>query len=127
MLQPLPLNNAGPSGWRVDPSTIASRLASIPSYRFGILGVETSLQTDSPALLDFFRHAYRWFPSSGGDPDLSLVAVFSREPAGRPFALAGDQCLDLSNSASPDNRAFLFLLESIMDRIDGSIPNRVIQ
>jgi hypothetical protein len=69
----------------------------------------------------FFAHAYRWFPSQSWGPILDLAAIFDRRVIGRPFALAGSSFLDLSESPSPENHAFLFLLESIMDRIESCI------
>jgi len=87
--------------------------------RYSILGVDVSLKTDSVPVREFFAHAYRWFPYLGGGETLDLGAFF--ESAGRASASAGKAFLDLSRSRSPENRAFLFLLESIMDRIGKSL------
>lgn len=86
-----------------------------PAGRFGILGLDVILRTDSDAVGSFFRHAYRWFPPAGGEP-LEIEAWIARG-----IASAGGRSLDLSGSPSPENRAFLYLLESIMDRIGGCV------
>ncbi len=100
---------------------IERRLASIPADAYGVLGVELRLRTDSEEVRSFFAHAYRWFPPQGRGPIVDLAAVFDPQVIGRPFALAGSSFLDLSESPSPGNQAFLFLLESIMDSIDSCI------
>ena len=102
-------------------SALLERLDPLPADRYGILGVEARLRSDSEAVRGFFAHAYRHFPSQGGEPDLELGAVFRPAGAGAPFVLAGDRWATLAGSASPENRAFLFLLEALMDRVDSAV------
>lgn len=94
---------------------------SLAVDRYGVLGIEVALRTDSADLRSFFRTAYGWFPPSGSRVDLDLTAVLDPRSPGGPFAEAAGRRILLGGSASPINRAFLFLLESLMDRIDGSI------
>lgn len=89
--------------------------------RYGVLGVDLGLLTDSEPVRSFFAHAYRWFPAAGAGERVDLAAILDPSLTGEPFALAGDRYLSLEGSVSPENRAFLFLLEEMMDRIDGSL------
>ncbi len=87
--------------------------------RFGILGVDVRLRSDSPRILSLFDHAWRWFPpEESGDP-LELDVRLSGSGGAR--AEAGSRVTDLRGSPSPENQAFLFLLGAIMDRIEGSL------
>lgn len=91
-----------------------------PPDRYVVLDIPFSLTTDSTEVRDFFRAAYRRFRSGddrrqGGAP-LPLVAVMDPDRAG-PFVSAGDTMRDLAGRAMPENRAFLFMLNSLMDRI----------
>jgi len=97
------------------------RARALPEDRYSILGAEMSLRTDSPEVRAFFAHAYRWFPSSAAEVDIELVALFAKAGESGPSASAGSSWIDLSRSASPQNRAFLFLLEAIMDAVRGSV------
>ncbi|MBI3448527.1 MAG: hypothetical protein HY049_06395 [Acidobacteria bacterium] len=94
---------------------------ALPEDRYSILGAEVSLRTDSREVRTFFSHAYRWFPSSSALVDIELVALFARTGESGPSASAGSSWIDLSRSASPQNRAFLFLLEAIMDAVEASV------
>jgi len=96
------------------------RAAALPADRYSILGADVSLRTDSDSVRAFFSASYRWFPAGEAREDLDLVALFRNQGA-TPGASAGDSFLDLSRSRSPENRAFLFLLESLTDRISTSI------
>src|SRR5437867_5542885 len=96
------------------------RASALPADRYSVLGAGVSLRTDSDSVRAFFAASYRWFPADSAGEDLDLVALF-RSPGASPGASAGDSFLDLSKSRSPENRAFLFLLESLTDRISGSI------
>ena len=85
---------------------------------YRLLGVDFILATDSKEVREFFRSAYRRFRLSSpvtGDP-LRLVAMMEAINAG-PFVSAGDKRLDLSGRPMPENRAFLFLLNALMDRV----------
>ncbi len=89
--------------------------------RYGILGAQVSLRTDMAPIREFFSHAYRWFPPDSSGRDVDLAAILGGAGGEAAFVRAGDAWLDLGGSASPENRAFLFLLEAVMDAIDGSI------
>jgi hypothetical protein len=102
-------------------STVARGESPLDPDRYGVLGVEIALETDSADLRSFFRTAYAWFPPSGSRVDLELTAALDPRSPGGPFASAAGRKIPLGGSSSPANRAFLFLLESLMDRIDGSI------
>jgi len=92
-----------------------------PEDRYSILGLEVSLRTDSSAVRSFFAEAYRWFPPRSPAAALQLTAIFRDGSEGSASASAGDAWIDLSKSRSPENRAFLFLFEAMMDGISGSI------
>lgn len=87
--------------------------------RFGILGLDVRLRSEDPRILAFFEHAWRWFPPESGGTPLDLAVRLSGP--GRAQASAGARVMDLEGSPSPENQAFLFLLGSIMDHIDGSL------
>jgi hypothetical protein len=83
--------------------------------------VDVRLRTDSPALRAFFLHAYRWFPPAEGLRGLDLTALLDPRVEGGPSASAGPRRVSLAGSASPVNRAFLVLLDALMQDVDGSV------
>ncbi len=87
--------------------------------RFSILGVDVRLRSDSPRILSLFDHAWRWFPPEESGEPLDLDVQLSGSGGAR--AAAGSRAVDLRESPSPENQAFLFLLGAIMDRIEGSL------
>lgn len=93
-------------------------LRSLPVDRYGVLGVAAELRTDSERLREFFSHAYRWFPPQADGAPLELTAILGPESASGPRVRAGSLEADLSRSPSPENHAFLFLLEALMDAIE---------
>jgi hypothetical protein len=97
------------------------RAARLPQDRYSILGLDISLRTDSAPVRAFFAEAYRWFPPRSSATTFELSAIFNAASGAFPSASAGDAFIDLSTSRSAENRAFLFLFESIMDGISGSI------
>ena len=98
-----------------------SDLAGLPETRFGILGTDVRLRTDSAQIRSFFRHAYRWFPPDEDGETLEAVALLGSGATSGPVALAGDRRMDLAGSPSPENQAFLFLLGAITDSVGGSL------
>jgi hypothetical protein len=105
------------------PGETAARLrkavTTLPSgEHYRLLGVTFSLQTDSRQVRDFFAAAYRRFRTAGSpeSASLRLVAVMAERDGG-PLASAGESILDLSGRPMPENRAFLFLLNAMMDRV----------
>ncbi|HEY3176049.1 MAG TPA: hypothetical protein VGK94_09875 [Candidatus Polarisedimenticolia bacterium] len=92
----------------------------VPDH-YSMLGVGFSLATDSSHVRDFFRAAYRRFrvdrPAEGRG-ELELSAVFGAG-GGDAWASAGGARLDLTGRPMPENRAFLFLLNALMDQVEG--------
>jgi hypothetical protein len=89
-----------------------------PGDHYAMLGVRFSLVTDDRDVREFFRATYRHFAcpgSTGGEPML-LAAVLS-PGLGGPFAAVGERAIDLGGRAMPVNRAFLFLLNGLMDHV----------
>lgn len=109
------------------PSTVrdvtgaGSGLAGLPETRFGILGTDVRLRTDSAQIRSFFRHAYRWFPPDDDGETLEAVALLGSGVPSGPIALAGGRRMNLAGSPSPENQAFLFLLGAITDSVGGSL------
>ncbi len=100
------------------------RLAGLPREdHYHLLGVDFSLRTDSDQVRDFFRAAYSRFRVGRAGSEkgtLALVAVIGSR-AGGPYAAAGEAVIDLAGRPMPENRAFLFLLNALMDRIGGFV------
>jgi len=100
------------------------RLAGLPrADQYHLLGVDFSLRTDSEQVRDFFRAAYRRFrvARAGGEGRVfPLVAVIGARSGG-PYASAGDASIELAGRPMPENRAFLFLLNALMDRVGGFV------
>jgi len=92
----------------------------IGADHYALPGVRFSLTTDDAQVRDFFRAAYRHFEMPAGSapaqPVYPLKAML-RPDNGRPFASAGEHVLDLSGRAMPVNRAFLFLLNGMMEQV----------
>ena len=84
---------------------------------FSVLGVDFSLTTDNTHVREFFRAAYRRFrtgkPAEGA---LKMTAMLGSGAAGS-YVQAADRRIDLSDRPMPENRAFLFLLNALMDRV----------
>jgi hypothetical protein len=120
-LNPKALKPEGPVPCEPVPGALRKRLSSVLEDRFGILGLDVRLRTDSPRLRDFFQHAYRWFPPTPSASRLDLAALLHGAPGVRALAAAGEEVIDLQRSPSPENQAFVYLLGALMDRIDGSV------
>jgi len=90
--------------------------------RYCLPGIRFSLATDSVEVRDFFRASYRHFPDAEGPvSDCFPLTALLHADNGRAVATAGDERLDLSGRPMPVNRAFLFLLNAIMERISDFI------
>ena len=84
---------------------------------YSVLGVDFSLTTDSAPVRDFFKAAYRRFVRNEAVAGaLALTATLGPGATG-PFAQADEARLDLGGRSMPENRAFLFLLNALMDRV----------
>ena len=92
--------------------------AALPQAdHYTILGVDVSLTTDSPAIRDFFRAAFRRFSAKrAGAGRLQLTALMEPPDAG-PYVSDSETVLELAGRPMPENRAFLVLLNALMDRV----------
>ena len=84
---------------------------------YGVLGVDFSLSTDNTHVREFFRAAYRRFLRAEGKGEFLAMTAMLGPGTPNPFVQAAAARLELGGRSMPENRAFLFLLNALMDRV----------
>src|SRR4030095_16448995 len=84
---------------------------------YGVLGVDFALTTDNDSVREFLRAAYRRFLRTAIGNDLLEMTAILGPDVDKPFVQAASARLELAERPMPENRAFLFLLNALMDRV----------